>query len=602
MNIEDKAPLTGNYNRTDLRLVVVDMAQSPTPDGNQARTVAASDLFAQLEQGREVIPFEALTSLTWNVVNQPRVYLELTADLAHITTVGAGNGFYFELHARQPQGGGKKLTIDGVPVLINRTGNTLILARYIGGVLDLHTDASAEAGKPVLLDESVSQTVLAGEYAEVWAKFAGANEYTVERDGKPVPDATGAALLVKVSDQTAGAYEVIGKNEYGETRSSAKFIKPGEAEAVYVKTQPQSVTLPAGNEFELTAEFAGTPPPSVACFEVVNGVRGAQVASGSKWKGTALYTKSYQFTGTNTYKVPVVITPAVLGPDGTTIITPAVTELQKKSFTAESAVVIVTPVKQAQAAPNPIEQYDNQLDKIKLGALLAGKTLADYRVKILNDAVVTPTSLLVDVGDRDLELGSIEVFYIENDSYKQSPSVFNTKVFTSSLAKIPYDPALKQNVTISNGTVTKTGSNENSFAADNIPVKFLQAEVLNIDNQDVGIIGLATEPDLKSWFNGWFYSIYPYQGTYLMSQNSPAPLHFSPDVTVMVGDKYSLDIKLTDNNDLLVTATVTRADKTIVGTYEFTAKFPVTQNFYAKVQPAGEASFASVANVKFFPA
>jgi hypothetical protein len=188
MNIEDKAPLTGNYNRTDLRLVVVDMAQSPAPDGNQARTIAASELFAQLEQGREVIPFEALTSLAWNVASQPRVYLDLTADLSHIVTKNATNGFYFELHARQPQGGGKKLTIDGVPVMINRTGNTLIIARYIGGVLDVHTDASAEAGKPLLLDESVSQTVLEGEYAEVWARFSGADDYTVERDGKPVPE------------------------------------------------------------------------------------------------------------------------------------------------------------------------------------------------------------------------------------------------------------------------------------------------------------------------------------------------------------------------------------------------------------------------------
>ncbi|WP_342644610.1 hypothetical protein [Mucilaginibacter sp. CSA2-8R] len=440
MNIEDKAPLVGNYNRTDLRLVVVDMAQNPTPDGNQARTIAASDLFAQLEQGREVIPFEALTSLTWNVLSQPRVYLELTADLLHITTKYVVDGYFFELHARQPQGGGKKLTIDGVPVLINRTGNTLILARYIAGVLDMHTDASADAGKPVLLDESVSQTVLDGEYAEVWAKFAGADDYTIERDGKPVPDATGAALLVKVAEQTAGAYEVIARNDYGETRSAAKFIKPGEAESVYLKTQPQPQTLPAGNNFELTAEFGGTPPPAVSCFEVVNGVRGAQVASGSTFTGSALYTKSYQFVGTNSYKVAVVVAPAVVDADGTTVITPAVTELQKKTFTAESAVVTVAPVKQNKAAPVVV------MDDLSVSSTLnvtpasgEGSDLFEGTLDATapNPVVIGLSNFKLMVGDVNLPSGLAGIRYRETLTHNASAWATNTLPFTGSLIAPP---------------------------------------------------------------------------------------------------------------------------------------------------------------------
>ncbi len=448
MNIEDKAPLTGNFNRPDLLLVVVDQSQSPTPDGNQGRTIQASELFNQMEQGREAIPYEVLTSLTWNVIAQPRVYLDLTADLAHIVTKGAGEGLYFQIHVRQPQSGGKKITIDGVPIQINRTGNTMVLAQYIGGVLDIHTDASAEAGKPVLLDESGSQTVLEGEYAEVWAKFAGADEYYIERNGKPVLDATGAAYLVKVTEDTAGGYEVIGKNEYGETRSAAKFIKPGEAEAVYVKTQPQSITLPAGNEFELTAEFGGTPPPSVACFLVVNGVRTTQVATGSKFKGVSIDTAKYQFVGTNSFKVPVIVTPAVLGPDGITVITPAVTELQKKVFTAESDIVTVTPEKQT-ATPPVVTVDDVTVQSFLYTQLIAGTTLSNYKgtldVSVDEPTLAALTLVTVNgiqvvkllVGDVNLPVGKAGIAYTETKTHYASPFATNNEAFTGSLIAAP---------------------------------------------------------------------------------------------------------------------------------------------------------------------
>jgi len=441
MNIEDKAPLTGNYNRTDLRLVVVDMAQSPAPDGNQARTIAASELFAQLEQGREVIPFEALTSLAWNVVNQPRVYFDLTADLSHIVTKNATNGFYFELHARQPQGGGKKLTIDGVPVMINRTGNTLVIARYIGGVLDVHTDASAEAGKPVLLDESVSQTVLEGEYAEVWARFSGANDYTVERDGKPVPEATGAALLVKVAEQTAGAYEVIARNDFGETRSAAKFIKPGEAESVYVVTEPADASIPAGTEFTLTAAFAGTPPPAVKCVEIVNGQAGQTVGSTGSYKATSLYTKQYQFTAANSYKVPVVVKPAVLGEDGVTVVTPAVTEFQKKTFTAASKIVTVTPIKQEQAAPS-VRMDDSTVQSYLQVTLSGSDASTNYEgsldVTAANPVIVALTTdgKLV-VGDVNLNTGKAGIRKKETLVYNASAWATNQQPFTGTLILPP---------------------------------------------------------------------------------------------------------------------------------------------------------------------
>jgi hypothetical protein len=441
MNIEDKAPLTGNYNRTDLRLVVVDMAQSPTPDGNQARTIAASELFAQLEQGREVIPFEALTSLAWNVASQPRVYLDLTADLSHIVTKNTTNGFYFELHARQLQGGGKKLTIDGVPVIINRTGNTLIIARYIGGVLDIHTDASAEAGKPLLLDESVSQTVLEGEYAEVWARFSGADDYTVERDGKPVPEATGAALLVKVAEQTAGAYEVIARNDFGETRSAAKFIKPGEAESVYVVTEPADASVPAGTEFTLMAAFAGTPPPAIKCVEMVNGQAGQTVGNSGSYKATSLYTKQYQFTATNAYKVPVVVKPAVLGEDGVTVVTSAVTEFQKKTFTAVSKIVTVTPIKQEQAAPS-IRMDDSTVQSYLQVTLSGSDASTNYEGSLdvtAANAVIVPltTDGKLVVGDINLNTGKAGIRKKETLVYNASAWATNQQPFTGTLILPP---------------------------------------------------------------------------------------------------------------------------------------------------------------------
>lgn len=434
MNIEDKAPLTGNYNRTDLRLVVVDMAQSPTPDGNQARTIAAADLFAQLEQGREVIPFEALTSLNWNVAAQPRVYLDLVADLAHITTKNAANGFYFELHARQPQGGGKKLTIDGVPVMISGTGNTLVIARYIGGVLDVHTDASAEAGKPVLLDESVSQTVLEGEYAEVWARFSGADEYVIERDGKPVPEATGAALLIKVAEPTAGAYEVIARNDYGETRSAAKFIKPGEAESVYLVTEPADTSVPAGTGFTLTAAFAGTPPPAIKCVEITNGQPTQTVSHTGTYQGTSLYTRQYQFIATNSYKVPLEVKPAEFAADGVTIIAPAITELQKKTFTAASKVITVTPIKQEQAAPIDF-LIDDKLNNATWTNVI-GKNNNDVEYRI-NMGDTLPVSVYpLSVGDRDIDVNMVQIRYAETLTKNASKWVSNQQAYSGSIQPV----------------------------------------------------------------------------------------------------------------------------------------------------------------------
>jgi len=122
----------------------------------------------------------------------------------------------------------------------------------------------ALSGLPTFTTQPVSQTVTVGANVTLTAAAIGAAPITYQwkKDGANLAGATAATLaLANVQLSDAGSYTVVATNGSGSTTSDAATVIVNPAViAPSITTQPNAVTVTAGNSASFTVVAAGTAP------------------------------------------------------------------------------------------------------------------------------------------------------------------------------------------------------------------------------------------------------------------------------------------------------------------------------------------------------
>lgn len=369
---------------------------------------------------RDIIPFVEISGNIWDVADTPRIIIDLETDANAYVTKNTTNGRLFEAYVKQPMKGGQSFYIDDQRVKINRTGNTLVIGRYIGNQLDLHTDANASANKPILISQSKPQTVLAGQIVSIQALFDDGNEFAVYKNTRRVEGSSGSGLTFYADEPASYEFEAI--NEFGKTRSLPIPVKIGEPEAPRIITQPVSSNVAAGGSVLLNPDVTGVPTPDVF-LQKQTGVDSdnkpvytdvVQVPDGG-------YTLAVEDTATYRYRLTNRVP-------------------NEEAVNSYSDAFTITADKQPQTAPSVV--MDDATEQSTLYHVLAsGETLAMFEGTLNADSsfpdlkplTLVDNKVILTVGDIDLAVGKAGIRRKSTKLLNPSPWATNQQAYTGSI-------------------------------------------------------------------------------------------------------------------------------------------------------------------------